>query len=91
MADLEKEALKDVSTVNPKAEKQEVTSEEFFQEKAKEAKESGEDQLIDITSKINVEFLKDVGFMKKGDKQEISQSAYDTYNMGKDKIVKEIR
>lgn len=86
MANVKDEALKDVATV-----KQEVTSEEFFQEKAKEAKESGEDQIIDITSKINVEFLKDVGFMKKGDKQEISQSAYDTYNMGKDKIVKEIR
>ena len=81
------EDVKDVST----AKKQEVTSEEFFQEKAAEAKATGEDQEIDLTTKIKVEFLKDIGYMKKGDKQEISQAAYDTYNMGKDKIVKEIR
>lgn len=87
------EVLKDVATVNKADEKakQEVTSEEFFEEKAQAARETGEDQVIDLTTKVKVEFLKDIGFMKKGDKQEISQSAYDTYNMGKDKIVKEIR
>lgn len=86
------EALKDVSTVGKQnAKKQEVTSEEFFNEKAADAKESGEDQLIDLTTKVKVEFLKDIGFMKKGDKQEISQSAFDTYNMGDSKIVKELR
>lgn len=70
---------------------QDVTSQDFFDEKAEEARESGHSQSIDLTTKIKVEFLKDFGFMKKGHKQEISQSAYDTYMMSKDKIVKAIR
>ena len=70
---------------------QDVTSQDFFDEKAKEAKESGEDQEIDLTSIIKVEVLKDFGFLKKGDKMEISQSAFDTYQMSKDTIVKRIK
>lgn len=70
---------------------QDVTSQDFFDEKAKEAKESGEDQEIDLTSIIKVEVLKDFGFLTKGMKLEISQSAFDTYNMSKDNIVKKIR
>ena len=68
-----------------------VTSQDFFDVKAKEAKESGEDQEIDLTSIIKVEVLKDFGFLEKGMKLEISQSAYDTYQMSKDNIVKKIR
>lgn len=71
--------------------KQEVTSEEFFEEKAKQAEETGEETVLDLSATVKVEFLKDIGFMKKGMKQEISQTAYDIYNNGKDKIVKEIR
>lgn len=70
---------------------QDVTSQDFFDEKAKEAKESGEDQEIDLTSIIKVEVLKDFGFLTKGMKLEISQSAFDTYQMSKDNIVKKIR
>lgn len=70
---------------------QDVTSQDFFDEKAAEAKESGEDQEIDLTSIIKVEVLKDFGFLKKGDKMEISQSAFDTYQMSKDTIVKRIK
>ena len=70
---------------------QDVTSQDFFDQKAAEAKESGEDQEIDLTSIIKVEVLKDFGFLKKGDKMEISQSAFDTYQMSKDTIVKRIK
>ena len=70
---------------------QDVTSQDFFDQKAAEAKEAGEDQEIDLTSIIKVEVLKDFGFLKKGDKMEISQSAFDTYQMSKDTIVKRIK
>lgn len=70
---------------------QDVTSQDFFDQKAEEAKEAGEDQEIDLTSIIKVEVLKDFGFLKKGDKMEISQSAFDTYQMSKDTIVKRIK
>ena len=70
---------------------QDVTSQDFFDQKAEEAKESGEDQEIDLTSIIKVEVLKDFGFLKKGDKMEISQSAFDTYQMSKDTIIKRIK
>ena len=69
------EALKDVAT----AKKQQAPTQEFFEEKAEEAR-NGEEPRIDITSKVKVEFTKDVGFMKKGMKQEISQAAFDIYN-----------
>ena len=70
---------------------QDVTSQDFFDQKAEEAKEAGEDQEIDLTSIIKVEVLKDFGFLKKGDKMEISQSAFDTYQMSKNTIVKRIK
>ena len=70
---------------------QDVTSQDFFDQKALEAKDAGEDQEIDLTSIIKVEVLKDFGFLKKGDKMEISQSAFDTYQMSKDTIVKRIK
>ena len=70
---------------------QDVTSQDFFDQKAAEAKEAGEDQEIDLTSIIKVEVLKDFGFLKKDDKMEISQSAFDTYQMSKDTIVKRIK
>ena len=70
---------------------QDVTSQDFLDQKASEAKEAGEDQEIDLTSIIKVEVLKDFGFLKKGDKMEISQSAFDTYQMSKDTIVKRIK
>lgn len=79
------EALKDVST----AKKQQAATQEFFEEKAEEAK-AGEEPRIDLTSKVKVEFTEDVGFMKKGMKQEISQAAFDIYNHKK-VIVKKIK
>lgn len=85
MAVEEKNKETEVVKETPKA-----ATQEFFEEKAKEAQETGEDQIIDLKSKIKVEFLEDVGFMKKGMKQEISQTAFDTYNLKK-KIVKELR
>lgn len=89
------EAVKDVSTAtNGKkadAAPQDVTSQDFFDEKAKIAQETGVDQEIDLVSIVKVEVLKDFGYLTKGMKLEISKTAFDTYNMGKDKIVKEIR
>lgn len=87
------EAVKDVSTKNKKADAapQDVTSQDFFDEKAKTAQETGVDQEIDLVSVVKVEVLKDFGYLTKGMKLEISKSAFDTYNMSGDKIVKEIR
>lgn len=79
------EALKDVATVK----KQQAPTQEYFEEKAEEAKR-GEEPVIDLTSTVKVEFLEDVGFMKKGAKQEISQAAFDIYNHKK-VIVKKIK
>ena len=70
---------------------QDVTSQDFFDEKAADAKATGEDQEIDLTSTIKVEVQKDFGYLKKGMKLEISQSAFDTYQMSKDTIVKRIK
>ena len=69
-----------------------VTVEEVLQEKAKESKESisngGKEVEISLTDIVNVEFIKDFGFMKKGDKASISPLAYEVYD--KNKVVKKI-
>lgn len=68
----------------PKAQTQ-----KFFEEKAAEAKK-GAEPVINLTDKVKVIFLQDVGFMKKGMKQEISQTAFDVYNQD-EAVVKRIK
>ncbi|GAB0156224.1 hypothetical protein CHRYSEOSP005_14880 [Chryseobacterium sp. Alg-005] len=75
-------------TKTPKVAK--VSSQDFFEEKAKEAGEKGEDVIIDLTHKVKVEFLKDTKYIKKGHIQEISQQAFETYNQHED-VVKKVK
>jgi hypothetical protein len=57
---------------------------EFFEKKGKESTENlakgGSEATISLVNKVNVEFIEDYGFIKKGHTQEVSESAFEIYN-----------
>ena len=65
---------------------------EFFDKKGEESASNlakgGSEATISLTNKVNVEFIEDYGFMKKGHVQEISDAAFEIYNSLK--VVKKV-
>lgn len=66
--------------------------EDFYNKKGEETAENiskgGKEKTISLTDKINVEFIKDFGFFKKGHVQEVSAVAFEIYN--DKKVVKKL-
>lgn len=62
---------------------------QYFDVKAKEAKDNGKDIVISLTNKRKVEFTKDYGFMRIGHTQEVSDQAFEIYN--KAGVIKEVK
>lgn len=56
---------------------------EHFEEKAEQSKKNrangGENVVIDLVKTYRVRFTKDIGFIKKGHVQSLSETAYEIY------------